>query len=368
MSAVHAVSLPGEAFQPLQDRCIVAFRGRSRAPGQRGGNLPAAAASDHHGSHAGARQGIFEALHGSQRPSERRVRLAQQVTAAVDLHHVDSHAAAFAEFVEAFALGVDVVQRPGVALLGPQRIDVVAGGLQVVGRVDREHHHVDLPAFDGHAGHLRVVAADAESPDAAFAAEPAGMAEDLAVEDAAEILLGVDVVDHPDVEVVGPELLQLGFERRAGLFRIARAEVLALLPDGAEVPLNDEIPAAAFEGGADVFAQLRVRRVDIDEVDAAVDGEVEIRADFSGALLHESLASECYGTHAQARSAQYSVLHIVSVFRWMMTAQRYVEKSDSERPELRILLPILRIPGPFPSFGRLHENARRFGGLRAYCR
>ena len=165
------------------------------------------------------------------------------------------------------------------------------------------------------------------------------------VEDAAEILLGVDVVDHPDVEVVGPELLQLGFERRAGLFRIARAEVLVLLPDGAEVPLNDEIPAAAFESGADVFAQLRVRRVDVDEVDAAGDGEVEIRADFSGALLHESLASECYGTHAQARSAQYSVLHIVSVSRWMMTAQRYVEKSDSERPELRILLPIFRMSG-----------------------
>ena len=73
--------------------------------------------------------------------------------------------------------------------------------------------------------------------------------------------------------------------------------------------LNDEVPAAAFERRADVRPQFGIRRVDVDEVDAVPDGEVEIGAHLFRRFVDEALAAECDGAHAQARSAQNSVFH-----------------------------------------------------------
>ena len=131
---------------------------------------------------------------------------------AVYLHDVDAHARPFAQFVEPFAVGIDVVQRTGVTLLGPQGVDVVAGRLQVVAGVDREHQHVHQSRFDGHPGHRGIVAAHADMPDPALLPESLRNADDLPVEDAVKIRLGVDVVDHAHVEAVRPQLLQLEVE------------------------------------------------------------------------------------------------------------------------------------------------------------
>jgi len=74
-------------------------------------------------------------------------------------------------------------------------------------------------------------------------------------EDRAQVGLGVDVVDHPHVEIVGAQLPQLSFERVGALLRIARAQVLVVLPYGAEVALDDELPAPSFERRTDVGAR-----------------------------------------------------------------------------------------------------------------
>ena len=218
MAAVHAVSPPREAFQPRHHRSVVAFGGRSAAPRQRRFDLRAALAADHDGRHGGARERILDALHGRQCAAEGRVRHAEQVAAAVDLHHVDAHARALAQFVEPFAFGIDVVQRAGIAFVGPQRVDVLACGLQVVGRIDREHQYVDEPRFDGHARHGGVVAAQTDRADASLGFEPLGEPDDRPVEDRAQVGLGVDVVDHPHVEIVGAQLPQLSFELPAPSF------------------------------------------------------------------------------------------------------------------------------------------------------
>ena len=64
--------------------------------------------------------------------------------------------------------------------------------------------------------------------------EPLGEPDARPVEDRAQVGLGVDVVDHPPVEIVGAQLPQLSFERVGALLRIARAQVLVVLPYGAE--------------------------------------------------------------------------------------------------------------------------------------
>ena len=150
------------------------------------------------------------------------------------------------------------MQRAGIAFVGPQRVDVLACGLQVVGRIDREHQYVDEPRFDGHARHGGVVAAQTDRADASLGFEPLGEPDDRPVEDRAQVGLGVDVVDHPHVEIVGAQLPQLSFERVGALLRIARAQVLVVLPYGAEVALDDELPAPSFERRTDVGAQVGV--------------------------------------------------------------------------------------------------------------
>ena len=73
--------------------------------------------------------------------------------------------------------------------------------------------------------------------------------------------------------------------------------------------LNDELSAPPFERRADVGAQIGVRRVDVDEIDAADDGEIEIGLHLLGRFVHEAFAAERYDAHTEPRASQYSVFH-----------------------------------------------------------
>lgn len=94
--------------------------------------------------------------------------------------------------------------------------------------------------------------------DSPLLPKPLRDADDLPAEDAVKIRLGVDVVDHADVETVRPQLLQLKVERREGFLPGRRVrQVLPVLPGRAEVSLNDEVPAAAFERRARCSSAVR---------------------------------------------------------------------------------------------------------------
>lgn len=91
--------------------------------------------------------------------------------------------------------------------------------------------------------------------DSPLLPKPLRDADDLPAEDAVKIRLGVDVVDHADVETVRPQLLQLKVERREGFLRVAGAQVLPVLPGRAEVSLNDEVPTAGLRAPAPMFVR-----------------------------------------------------------------------------------------------------------------
>ena len=115
---------------------------------------------------------------------------------------------------------------------------------------------------------------------------------------------------HLDLHIVRSQPCEQVFERRQRFLRIARAQVLPLFPYRAEVPLYDELLAPARQRCADVAAQLGVRGVKVEEVDAVADGEIEIGAHLFGRLVREPLATQCDGADFQSGAPQYAVLHL----------------------------------------------------------
>ena len=82
--------------------------------------------------------------------------------------------------------------------------------------------------------------------------------EELPLEDPVEVLLRVHVVDHPQVDVVRPQPGEQVLEGLPHQGQLPGADVLALLPGGAEMALDDPLFPAAFDGVADHCAHLGV--------------------------------------------------------------------------------------------------------------
>ena len=192
------------------------------------------------------------------------------------------------------------MQGPGVALLIEEYIYIFVGREQVVAGVYREEQHVDEARLYRHAGHERVVAAHAYVAYLALGLQPLGNLDNLVVEDRVKILLGIDVVNHAHIDMVGAQLLEQGVERLDGLLRVAGAQVLVVLPGGAQVSLYDEAVAAALQCLPDVVAQVGVRRVEVDKVDAPVDGKVEVGLHLLSAFVDKALTAEGNGTYPYA--------------------------------------------------------------------
>ena len=153
------------------------------------------------------------------------------------------------------------------------------------------------------------MAAQPEMADAPLAAEPLRQAHHLAVEHLVQVGRAVDVVDHADVDVGSAEAHEQILETRLALGDVARAQILPLLPRRAEVALDDKPLAASGQRLPDGTAQLRVRRVEVQKVNAPGDGIVEVGAHGLGALPGKAFAAERYGTHPQVRAAQCTVYH-----------------------------------------------------------
>lgn len=153
--------------------------------------------------------------------------------------------------------------------------------------------------------------ADTDTAYTPLRLQPLRITDYLAVEHLMEIVHGIDIVNHAYVEVIGAQLFQLQLERSDGLRHIARAQILVVLPCGAKMPLNHETVASAFECRAYVAAQIGIRRIDVDEINAVRNGEIQIRLHLVSPLVHEPFAAESNRANADSRASQYSVLHIL---------------------------------------------------------
>ena len=95
-----------------------------------------------------------------------------------------------------------------------------------------------------------------------------------------------------------------------GALLIAAAAVLAVLPDGADVTLKDDIGIGAFgEGEADVGTDVGLGHEDVEDVDAGVDSGEDDGADVLGGLALQVFAAETDGRYGKAGAAEGTIDH-----------------------------------------------------------
>ena len=131
------------------------------------------------------------------------------------------------------------------------------------------------------------------------------------VEDVRELLGRVDVVDHAEVDVVGAEAVEQILERALHRLDLAGADVLAALPRGAEMPLDDPVLAVAGDGVADHGADARVAHPAVEDVHALLAGRRHDGRDLLGALVLEPLPADADLGNPELRPAQPAVLHLL---------------------------------------------------------
>ena len=105
-------------------------------------------------------------------------------------------------------------------------------------------------------------------PDRSRLLERAHVGDELAGHDGLELLHVVHVVDHAELHVAGSQAREQVLERGAYRVEVARARVLAVLPSGADVPLDDPAVALSRDGGAQVAAHLGFGHPAVKDVDA----------------------------------------------------------------------------------------------------
>ena len=259
--------------------------------------------------HCGAGQGVVDTLHRRQRHAEGRSALGKQPAAGVPLHHGDSNTPLLAELVKLGAVRVDAAQARFVVLRRKVVVHILAGGEQIEGGVDAEQKHLDLPAQGGQDAHLGVVGAQADVADDALCLLLLYIGQELSLHDPVELGLLIHEVDHAQVDVVGAQAGEQVLKGGLHFVHVPGADVLAVLPGGAEVSLDDPALPLPGDGGSDVGAHGGLRHPAVQDVDPLSLAAVDHPFDFLRAVALQPLRSQADLTDHQPRISQRPIFH-----------------------------------------------------------
>ena len=120
---------------------------------------------------------------------------------------------------------------------------------------------------------------------------------------------GVGVVDHADVDEAGVQQAEHVLKARFYLVDVTGAQVLAVLPDGAQVGLEDKLVPPALQGTAQVGPHVRVGGVQVDAVDPQRFHLVHKFLYLVIAFVHQPLAAHADLADLQPGAAQCTVIH-----------------------------------------------------------
>ncbi len=308
MAAVHAVALPADAGEGGQGGGVVRFRLRGVSIGHGAARLLHRPGSRQHRGDGGPVQGVANTLIGGEGRPRRGILGVEQVPASKGFHHRDAHPQPLAAFVKPFPKGIHIQQRFFVVFGCPQLLQILPGRLEVVAGVDAEHQHVDFPAFHRCQSRLRVVAGKADGPDAPGGLQLLGVGQHLPPAHL-PVRQAVHVVNHPHVQVAGIQQAQLLLKPRPHFLHLAGAPVLPLVPDGADMPLQDKFFPPSPDGLPHGGAHLRVGGVKVYAVAAPCQEGVQHLPDRLPGFFQKPLASNAHFAHLDAGAAQRSPLH-----------------------------------------------------------
>ena len=123
---------------------------------------------------------------------------------------------------------------------------------QIKRRIDAEQEHLDLPALGRQNSHLGVVRAQTDMADHTFGLLLLYIDKKRSVHNPVKFRLLIHKVDHAQVEVICPQARQQILKGRLDLLHVPCADVLPVLPGGAEVPLDDPPLPLPGDGRADI--------------------------------------------------------------------------------------------------------------------
>ena len=107
-----------------------------------------------------------------------------------------------ADAVERCVLGIDPLELCA-EFLREQRVAILTGGQHIEGGVDAEQDHLDITGLRSQLCDLRVMGADANMADDTGLFEAHDVIQIIRVLDLGPILLGVHIVDHAEINVIG---------------------------------------------------------------------------------------------------------------------------------------------------------------------
>ena len=118
-------------------------------------------------------------------------------------------------------------------------------------------------------------------------------------------------MDHADLRVVRLQPPELVVKALPHLRQVPGALVLSVLPDGAEVGLEDKFFPPAPQGPAQIGAELRIGGVQVDAVDPARLHGVHQLLHLRIGLVHKALTAHADLADQQACPSQLTIFHTV---------------------------------------------------------
>ena len=129
---------------------------------------------------------------------------------------------------------------------------------------------------------------------------------------AVPVCLLIHVVDHAQIDVIGIHAPQDVFKSSLCLLHVPRADVLAVLPGGADMPLHDPFFALSFHGLPDDVPGFRVRHPAVNDVDALFPGIAQQFHGFRFVVALQPFPAETDLTDLQSCLSQCAILHMSS--------------------------------------------------------
>ena len=313
MSAIGAFSAIGVERRVGKNGGIILFRFRGAFIGQRLINLFPGIVAAQDRAYRRTGQGVMNTLRRGQAYAEGGALRIEQPASGKALHDGYADVVLLADAIQLRAVGVDSLQA-GVVFFREHCIDVLAGGQHIKRRIDAEEDHLHIAGFRRFNGDFRVMRADADMADYAAVFQLHNIVQIFGMLNLLPFFFGIHIVNHAQIDIIRLQTLQQVFKGGTDIFHLSRAEILRVLPGGADVPLNVPLAAVFSDAVANDIPRLRIGHPAVQDVDS-LRGRITDQVDaFRLRVTLQPFSAESDFAHLQPCFSQSSEFHLFSSF------------------------------------------------------